>query len=415
MPELKIYKKSGQRYKIYLSGGWGYGNRGDNAILMATLNSFRENIPNADVELSSYSQSELEESQGLISRPSMHKVISSGSLLRQWYNRARYQLWVRSPRRFPLPADLQREFEQIKRSDILVLAGGGYFNDNWTSMELAQYALIRMAHRAGTPVVIYGQTLGPFSDSTISGRLKDHLKLVNKIVCRDLPSVSNAKKAGVPDAKVTLSADEAALLPSFPSEMESHEEGTPVVGVMVQYFRPHEHEGGRSPVGRITSETYFPTLVAALADFASQREVRFRLIPSTIWDELPMSKLATLMDERGLQFDVMKNPNASEYVEGCQNVFFMLSTNMHPVIIASTTGRPSIALSYNFKLDYYMSSIGLDSFVNRIDDFDKVELQKQLLDMYDNCSSYEQIVKERKVKVADLAKNNISAVRSLMR
>lgn len=412
---MKIYKTKSQKYKIYLSGGWGYGNRGDNAILMATLNSFRDQLPNAEVNISSYSSAELAESQGLESGPSVHRLLSQGSLLRQLYYRARYRLWVRSGKRFPLPTDLQREFDKIKGADIVVLAGGGYFNDNWTTMERAQYATIRMAHRAGTPVVIYGQTLGPFSDKTINGRLREHLKLVTKVVCRDAQSVSNAKKAGVPDSKLKLSADEASLLPMSPSEMEGVEEGVPVVGLMVQYFRPHEHEGGRSPTGSLTAESYFPTLVSALSNFAGQRAVRFRLIPSTIWDEVPMSKLATLMDEQGIDFDMVKNPVASEYVEACQNTYFMLSTNMHPVIIAATNNRPSVALSYNFKLDYYMGSIGLGKFVNRIDDFSASHLAAQLVDVYDNCDEYGTVVETKRAEVVNLARNNIEAVRSLMR
>ena len=412
---MKIYKKKSEKYKIYLSGGWGYGNRGDNAILMATLNSFKEHIPSADVSITSFSPSELAESQGLESSRSLHKLFSQGHLLQQIHYRLRYLLWLRSGRRFPLPADLQAEFDKIKRADIVVLAGGGYFNDNWTSMERAQYATIRMAHRAGTPVVIYGQTLGPFSTKSIEGRLKEHLKLVTKIVCRDAQSISNARKAGVPDSKLQLSADEASLLPIVPSEMESAEEGVPVVGLMVQYFRPHEHEGGKSPVGTVTAETYFPTLVSALSKFASQRKVRFRMIPSTIWDEVPMSKLATLMDEKGLDFDMVKNPSALEYVEACQNVYFMLSTNMHPVIIAATNNRPSVALSYNFKLDYYMDSIGLKGFTNRIDDFNEADIANQLVDVFDNCDKYGIVVEESRIIVKSLARKNIEAVRSLMR
>jgi polysaccharide pyruvyl transferase WcaK-like protein len=412
---VKIFKKKSQKYKIYLSGGWGYGNRGDNAILMATLNSFSEQLPSAEVQITSYSPEELAESQGLTSATSLHRLLSQGSLLRQLYYRVRYRLWVRSGKRFPLPADLQGQFDKIKQADIVVLAGGGYFNDNWTSMERAQYATIRMAHRAGTPVVIYGQTLGPFSAQTIQGRLKEHLKLVSKVVCRDAQSASNARKAGVPESKLELSADEASLLPVAVSEMESIDDGVPIVGLMVQYFRPHEHEGGRSPAGAVTAESYFPTLVSALSKFASQRAVRFRMIPSTVWDEVPMSKLATLMDEQGLDFDIVKNPSASEYVQACQNTYFMVSTNMHPVIIAATNNRPSISLSYNFKLDYYMTAIGLDKFINRIDDFSESELLDQFIDIFDNCGQYSDIVAENRVDVVRMAKKNIEAVRSLMR
>jgi polysaccharide pyruvyl transferase WcaK-like protein len=412
---VKIYKKKSQKYKIYLSGGWGYGNRGDNAILMATLNSFREQLPSAEVQITSYSPEELAESQGLTSDSSLHRLLSQGSLLRQLYYRVRYRLWVRSGKRFPLPAHLQGQFDKIKQADIVVLAGGGYFNDNWTSMERAQYATIRMAHRAGTPVVIYGQTLGPFSAQTIEGRLKEHLKLVSKVVCRDAQSVSNARKAGVPESKLELSADEASLLPVAVSEMEGVDDGVPIVGLMVQYFRPHEHEGGRSPAGTVTAESYFPTLVSALSKFASQRAVRFRMIPSTVWDEVPMSKLATLMDEEGLDFDIVKNPSASEYVEACQNTYFMISTNMHPVIIAATNNRPSISLSYNFKLDYYMGAIGLDRFINRIDDFSESELFDQFIDIFDNCGQYSEIVAKNRIDVVRMARKNIEAVRSLMR
>lgn len=409
---MRIYKSPNRKRQIYLSGGWGYGNRGDNAILMATLKSLEENVPDANIHITSYSPEELLSSQGLKSAPSIHKILTSGTKFRQFYLNVRYRMWVRSGRRFPLPEALEREFQQLKLADVVVLAGGGYFNDNWKDMERAQYATIRMAHRAGTPVIIYGQTLGPFSVNTLNGRLKEHLQLVTKVVCRDQQSVSNALKAGVPERKVVLSADEASLLPVLSPEKPSSD--VPIVGVMIQYYRRHEHENGVSPEGGITKQNYFPSIMSALQRYAEQRKVRFRLIPSTIWDEVPMSRLASLMDNAGLEFEIVKNPSAAEYVDVCQGVYFMLSTNMHPVIIASTNSRPSICLSYNFKLDYYMQSIGLDRFVNRIDDFVPDVILSQLLELHDNCALYQAVVAENRKQVIARAQRNVEAVKWLL-
>ena len=52
----------------------------------------------------------------------------------------------------------------------------------------------------------------------------------------------------------------------------------------------------------------------------------------------------------------------------------MLSTNMHPIILASAAGIPCVAISYFYKVDDFMESIGLQRFVIRIDKINEAAL-----------------------------------------
>ena len=66
---------------------------------------------------------------------------------------------------------------------------------------------------------------------------------------------------------------------------------------------------------------------------------------------------------------------------GLQNVDIMVSTNMHPIILAATSNIPSIALSYHYKVDDYMASLGLDKFLLKIDDFTSNKLSQLIIEL----------------------------------
>lgn len=406
---MKIYKQDGSVPKIYVSGGWGYGNRGDNAILEGTLQAFRDSLPDATLTISSFSSEEIEANHGLPTTPSMHALLY-GSRIGGLWNRLSLRLWEWSRRRFPLSKAMQKMADALKRHDVVLLAGGGYFNDGWRSMRAAQYATIRLAHHAGTPVVLCAQTLGHFTDQSIAGDLRRHLALVHEIAVRDKRSVETARKAGRADGRLSLSADQANLLTPLG---ELPERKTVIVGLMVQNFRTHFGQHGASPSGRVSAGTYLPTLVRVLMRVASSRCVRYRLIPSTVWDEVTIAKLAALLREAGVEFELVKNPLAAEYIHACQSVDLMISTNMHPIIIAASNYRPSIALSYSFKIDDYMESLGMSDFNFRIDDFEEGVLVGKIEALMSDTRRFSKLVKEHKVNIDALAMRNLEIVRDL--
>lgn len=392
---------------FYLTGGWGYGNKGDNAILEGMRQSLSSRFPDDPLTVTSYSQAEMREQHGIESIKSVHRLLWKRAplgLLR-WLG---IFVWRATDLKVLLVPSLRKHQSLMRQARAVIMGGGGYFNDAWPDMLRSRYVEIDLARSVGTPVVIYGQTLGPFSKTTIDRSLGRYLGYVAKIAFRDAQSLKVLEAAGVPEKKRVLSADEANLLSVRPP-LEPKRAGRKVVGVMIQKFRPHLGPSGPSPAGSIPDEgSYVQRVVEALGNVASKNpDVDYLFIPSTRWDESTVRRVAdelrTKIDGR-IQF--ISDPTADQFIRSCQNVDLMVSTNMHPIILAATAGVPSVAISYHYKLDDFMVSIGLEKYTQRIDDFSALDLSATINTALINLETNSTGLKGSHSSVQNLAKNN---------
>lgn len=401
--------------RFYITGGWGYGNKGDNAIFEGMRQSFSEKFPHAPLVITSFSQKEMLEQHGLESLPSVHRLLSVRKPLSvfRWLALA---VWRLSGRRVLLVPSLRRHLNAMREASVVILGGGGYFNDAWPDMLRSRYVEFELAHAAGTPVMLYGQTIGPFSDATISKSLRSQLSRVAMVAYRDQQSLGVLMACGLNEAARMYTADEANLLIPVPRPVGTQVEGVRI-GVMVQKFRPHLSRSGPSAAGRIPTErAYADELVAALLTIADQQQsAQFVFIPSTRWDEPFCASIFNRFAERNsTRAMLLSDPNAKQFIAACQSVNLMVSTNMHPVILAATAGNPSVAISYHYKLDDYMQSIGLAGFVLRIDDFSAESLSARCMSALERLPELRDTVKEHHHKVKAAAQDNMRALQLVL-
>lgn len=359
--------------KVFLTGGWGYGNRGDNAILAGTLEGLKVLDRPLELSITSFSPDELQTKHGLTSIPSLHRIMQVNRVLDAW-RWMRVGLWRKTGRLGFLPPAVRDQFERMAASDIIVFGGGGYFNDTWHEAYPVRMLEFELARLSGRPYVILGQTVGPFSDDHARHALPKVIDRIALVAYRDLQSKEVLRLAGVPEERTKYTSDMAHLIPV--KQMASGPQpGQPVrIGLMLQNFRHHEARDGFQAYGRYKSPQAYEAALLTLIEriVAKLGDVRFVMIPSTTWDEAFMHRLRTAMGTRGIAsspLDLEASP-VSSYVEACQSVDVMLSTNMHPVILATLAGVPSVALSYHFKLNDYMERVGRAHACFRIDDFD---------------------------------------------
>jgi polysaccharide pyruvyl transferase WcaK-like protein len=351
--------------RLLLTGGWGYGNRGDDAILSGLLHGLWE-ISDFDLTLSSYSPRETLAQVGVEAIPSVHGLITwrrPRSALRL----AGTKLWQRGMA--PRPRALRDQAKLMASADLIVFGGGGYFNDVWEEAYPARLLEIEMARDSGTPFMMIGQTFGPFSDATIDRDLDGLMGDAATVSYRDLGSARILRRAGVASDRMSYSADLAHLVPALGDSAGRTDRVR--IGMTFQNHRPYGTPSGTVPFGKLdTPEKYERALLETAEALATVPGVSFELIPSTTWDEPFMRKLEKPMRKTGVP--TAFHPTTSEttdFIKACQSVDVLISTNMHPVILASLTGVPSVALTYNFKLDDYMERIGRSSSCFRLDDF----------------------------------------------
>lgn len=394
--------------KFYLTGGWGYGNKGDNAIFEATRQSLSDEFPGHELIVSSFSPQETLEQHGIKALPSVHTLMSKKAplgLLR-W---AGVMMWKLTRLRLFLSPALKRHLVAMESADVVIMAGGGYFNDAWLDMLVTRYLEIDLAHYSGKPMVMLGQTIGPFGRSWMTGTLTKYLAKVTKIVPRDEQSLGVLKRASVPSSKVVLSADEVNLIKLSEPNVSQGEQIK--MGLMFQLYRPHLAVDGPSPTGCITSEEqYIESVTQGLSLFMAEHpQIEYHFIPSTQWDEVVCKKVFDRIHDKG-KCEFHSDPHVQDFINLCQGIDIMLSTNMHPIILATTAGKPSIALSYHYKLDDYMKSVSQSDKVLRIDDFKPEQMAQLMGDVFKSLSQ----IKISNDGPKKLARNNMRVLRDVL-
>jgi polysaccharide pyruvyl transferase WcaK-like protein len=379
--------------RVYVSGGWGYGNFGDNAILKATVDGLRRRF-DCEVYITSSSTEEVARVNGLHAEPSIHRHI-------EWRRNKRLKTHgilgrIRAIASFGFGAELDRtlrhHLDAMRSCDLVVLSGGGYWNTEWHSMLEAQFITLELAKRAGVPVAIIAQSLGPFTGDAARSRLINALADVQLISVRDKSSLAALPTAGA-RSRVHITADMANLLrrPRESSKLRTIG-GKLTLGLMVQHALPYLGVDGR-PRGskNISRHTCRRRIADAVALASKSMDFNVAIVPSTSWDVSSCQAIVNEFKARGIETDRLVVPQTvDQFAHACQNVDVMLSTNMHPLILACAAGAVPVAISYHFKVDDFMSSVGFSDHTLRIDTFDTASLAELLfrsLDQHEKLSS----------------------------
>lgn len=394
--------------KAYLTGGWGYGNKGDNAIYEAMTRSLKKEFPGITFAVTSFSTDETKKQHQTSAIPSIHYYLTKKAPLAipRW---AGVFLWfITGIKSFLSPA-LRTHLDLISKSDIVIMGGGGYFNDAWIDMLLSRYVEIEMAHQAKTPIVIYGQTVGPFGKKWMGPAFRYFMQKLSGVAYRDRQSLAAIIKSDYPKDRTRLTADEVNLMPVLG---DSHfVQGDEIaVGVMIQKLRPHLGPDGPSNPGRITNEGQYVSEVAeALLKVAkSNKRVVYHFIPSTTWDEATCRAVhEKVANDCASVF--YSDPDVDQFMRLCQSVSIMVSTNMHPIILAATNGKPSVGLSYHYKLDDYMSESSQRCRNLRIDDFSAKQLAELIID------TIERPTKPETKTLMKMAEGNVEIVKQALK
>ena len=291
--------------RILLSGYYGYGNLGDDALLEVIVTQLRERYPNAVIDV-------------LSARP----------------EDTAHQLRVQATPR----ADLAAMKRSIDRADV-VLSGGGGLLQNATSLKsLLYYAgILRMATHAKKHAMIFGQSIGPLD---LIGR-----KTVSEF-CRDVPlaTVRDTRSHALlekllPQTRVELTADPVFLYeptedadPNFANSLGTDDGPLALVSVRKSSQADLVADRVATAVDLLWEQqgirsVFFPLGGAYDADISTTIIRRTKSKPLL----LPAAGLAT----------------ATALIARCRVVIGM---RLHALILAARLGVPFLALAYDPKV-----------------------------------------------------------------
>ncbi len=362
----EIYKKAMKpRYKLLMSGYFGFNNAGDEAILSAiyrNLSSLEENL-------------------------SLNILIAHPKAARKLYD-------FRMIDRFNVFAVLRA----IHRCDILISGGGSLLQDRTSTKSILYYlAIINAAKFMGKRVVLYSNGIGPVVKPRNRKLVRNAVARADLVTLRDENSVRELHDMGLDRDDLHVTADPVFTYDCI-GRQEAEEllkrEGIPTdkpfVGVSVRNWKNTQE---------------FATKIAQICDGIAEKHDRniVFIIMQNPNDIMISEKVRSLMKQDS--YIMFGNYSTSELmgIVGCAD--FVICMRLHTLIFAAHMGVPTLGIIYDPKVRYYLNMLGMPP-IGEVDSLNPEFAMKQISDLVENYAEYSAELTERTRKLRHLASNN---------
>ena len=331
--------------RILVCGYYGFGNIGDEAILAVLLDDLRAVHPAATVTVLAGSPQTV---------ASDHGVDAFG--------------W----------RDMGRLVDEAERADLMVLGGGGLFQDyegsKFDTLLTPRHGSISfycgfglLAGMTQTALVVYAAGVGPLH--TTDGRRLTRLAVdrASAVTVRDLESKALLVEVGVDPAGVSVTADpawliepaSAAIVPSILSLEGVPSDARLTIGVAVRPWKANE---------------WIDALAASLDRLVEAWDARILFVPFHDSPEPHESdaQAAVRVARRMRRIDrthlLRGEYSAAERIAILGELDLVIGMRLHAVIFALQRGVPTVALSYDPKVRSLMDQVGLTALVVPVED-----------------------------------------------
>ncbi len=295
---------------VLISGYYGFGNLGDEAVLAGMVHSLRAHLGPVPLVVLSADPAATAAVHGVAALP-----------------------------RGDLPAVLR-----TMRRCRLFLSGGGSLLQDATSARSALYylGLLRLAQAMGLRTMVYAAGLGPLRRPSLRALARRVLERTDVVTVRDAGSAALAEELGVRRPAV-LTADPAFLL--RPAEVPADLAPVTAPGALCVAVRPW---GSNAFVG---------ALVEALAEVRRRRGARVVVLPFHPSLDLPVSRSVAEACGGTLVSRPLHPPQALALIARLRVV---VGLRVHALMFAAASGVPPVGMAYDPKVDALHRDLALE-------------------------------------------------------
>ena len=331
-------KKTKGRDGVVICGAYGMGNAGDDAILEAIVGAMRD----------------------------IDHMIPIYTLSRK-PKETRLKYGINCVHMFDLYS-----FSKIIKRTKLYISGGGSLIQNVTSRRSLWYYLytITAAKRSGNKVMMYGSGIGPIADKRDESLVKRVLNRdIDVITLRESYSLNELKRYGITKPKLVLSADPAFSIGCAPyQEIDAkfEEYGLDPKGRYVCFIVRHWQ--GIDKKAKV---------FAAAADYVSEE---LGLMPLFVLinkneDEKAAGAVLRHMRSQGAKLGGLSD--TALVIGVLSRMVAVVSMRLHGLIFAASCGVPLVGISYDPKVEAFMTAIGADLCV-KLEDLETKKLNSMI-------------------------------------
>lgn len=325
--------------KILISGYFGFGNLGDEAILAAMVEGFSGFDKKISLTVLSQNPEQTSETHCIpaINRNNVRDIIKS-----------------------------------LRECDVFISGGGGLLQDKTSSRSLLYYlGLMRLAKLFGKKVYVFAQGIGPVKSRANRLLLKKTLEKADLITIRDYESFSFLNDYHLKNPKILNTADATFIL--------EPEEGEPLL----------EQAGIKKDKGRLVgislrnlTKANLPVeTLAGLADnLAETLKAKIVFIPCQRSTDIDV--INQVMNKMSAQAAVIsKEYRPTELLGIITQMDLVIGMRLHSLIFAALAKVPAIGLAYDPKVSSFMAEVSLPCFdVENLVAAEVVLTAKELLD-----------------------------------
>jgi len=348
--------------KVVISGYYGFDNAGDEAVLLSIIHCLKK--LSSDVQITVLS-----------GNPERTRKLYGVDAVNRWN--------VISIKLRLLGADL-------------LISGGGSLIQDVTSARSSLYYLgvIRLAHILRIKVMIYSQGVGPL---IYFKNKKATAKAFNRcaaITVRDTGSAALLKEIGVTrdvavtcDPVLALGRDNASigvmseLLLEIGVSKKDSTKGKPLLFVSVRFWKDDKHI---EPIAKILD-----------AQMAKGWDIL--LVPAHFPEDLDACE-AIKHKMTVMPFIIERCMEAREFLALAVLADRVFSMRLHGLICAMAVGTPFIGLSYDPKVDAFMSQTSMENYCLSYDDADLAETG---IKMFDSLAVFDEVQRRRSSEQSD--------------
>ncbi len=354
--------------KVLISGYYGFGNVGDEAVLQSILQELRKHDPQLEATV-------------LSAFPSLTKELYRVEAIFR-YN------WFEI-------------FRRMLKTDAFISGGGTLFQNVTSNRSFLYYiGLVFLAQLCRKKTVVFAQGFGPLRGAFCRLLARFVLNRADLIMLRDSDSCQELKRLGVSHKALYVTGDPTAVL-----EVSSSQQGEKILEIegIKNAARPLLGISLRGlPTG---DDDRFFEEIAKLLDWVSQT---YNYSPLFILFHSPEDmhvtfKVTALMKEKSnLVFRICR---PKEMLGLIAHLDCLIGMRLHSLIFAAMNCVPMLGISYDPKVEAFMKMIG-QPYVDLEQDPDLNGMKKKLEEIFANKEAIKVGLAVKKKKLYDRASLN---------
>jgi len=350
---------------VAISGYYGMGNAGDEAVLAGITRSFAERCPKAELIALSGDPAGTQMLHGV---RAVHRM-SPGEVV-----------------------------GVLRKTDMLLSGGGSLLQNVTSSRSLAYYlGIIWLAKRLAKRIMVYAQGVGPIAGAAARRAARSVLNRADLITVRDPESKRYLEELGVNQPDVRVTADPCFAVEPGPAEeagellrVKGAPEGMPLIGVSLRPWRDQVD--------------WLPAVARGLETAAARIGAALAFIPMQHDQDLGLSvQVASGLSVPSVVVSERLGPTLVLAVIGRMSL--VVGMRLHALMFAASLSVPFTGISYDPKVDSFVrATVGGEPL--RVQGLEAGDVAARVMDAWDRRNEVGASLAASAAKVREAAFEN---------